>query len=169
METSDVQMDSKVTEIKVEAKKRGRKPKTKTVIETVDIEPEPAPVVNEVEVPAAQETPEIVQADATVVSDDQPPELKVEKTKTKQTVRKSKPRQTKVTEANMETEEEHVQAQVHTFKEVTPEERRMLVHEFVKNQNNNKRAAKQERYKRLLSSAFKFLSCFIYICQQECH
>ena len=137
METLDVQMDTSVTEVKVEAKKRGRKPKTNTVIETVDIEPEPAPVVNEVDVPAAQETPEIVQADAMLVSDDQPPELKVEKTKTKQTVRKSKPRQTKVTEANMETEE-HVQERVHTLKEVTPEEHRMLVHEFVKNQNDDK-------------------------------
>lgn len=154
METSDVQMDSSVTEVKVEAKKRGRKPKPKTVIETVDIEPELAPVVNEVEVQPTQETPEIVQADAMAVSDDPLPEPKVVKTKTKQTVRKSKPRQTKVTEANMETEEEHVQEQIHTFKEVTPEEHRMLVHEFVKNQNNNKRAAKQERYKRLLSSAF---------------
>jgi len=154
METLDVQMDTSVTEVKVEAKKRGRKPKTNTVIETVDIEPEPAPVVNEVEVPAAQETPEIVQADAMVVSDDQPPELKVEKTKTKQTVRKSKPRQTKVTEANMETEEEHVQERVHTFKKVTPEEHRMIVHEYLKNQKDNKSAVKQEKYKRLLSSAF---------------
>ena len=146
MENNDTPMDTQPVEVKQEPKKRGRKAKAKTVIEKIDVEPEmevsqeadPSPVATPG--PISSE-PEAMQVEADPVA-----EVKV---KTKRT---TKPRVKKeIVKVEAEAEET---TEMPVPRELTPEEQRVLMHELMRKQTFDKKTAKQEKYKRLMSSAF---------------
>lgn len=132
-----------IVEAKEAPKKRGRKPKAAAVV--VEVVP--------LEQPVEEQQPE-VQVDAHVSEDinvnmvdvtvEEPLQDAKSKTKPKRAPRSTKPK----------VNNEMLEAEQLEARELTAEEQQQLILDIMRKQQLNKRAVKQEKYKKLLSSAF---------------